>query len=976
MSGKKLWEEVLGEEGGGRSLPVVGVSRRSFLEVLGYSAAAVALSSCRAPEQKVVPYAKQPVELTPGVAAWYASTCGGCTASCGVLVKVRDGRPIKLEGNPEHPLTRGGLCPVAHAMVFGLYDPDRLRAPLIKGREATWEQVDGEVTRRLEVIKKSGGAVRVLTGTLTSPTSRGVIEKFLGQFKDARHVSYDAVSSSAVREAHARTHGRPVVPAYRLDRAKLVVSFGADFLGTWLSPVQFTRDYAGARTLQDGARMMLRHVQFESRMSLTGSNADRRVALSPADEPAALLLLARLVAERAGLSAEAAQLSKAGAGRADFRLAAEVERVAGELLKHKGESLVIAATNDPDAQALVNFVNHALGNYGRTLDLASPSLQRQGDERALVELVRELNEGRVAALFVSGVNPAYDYTAAGEFKNGLARVPLTVSLNGTLDETSALTEFVCPRHHFLEAWDDAEPVAGTYSLAQPSVAPLFQTRASQESFLRWAGDRSGFYEVLRDSWRQRLFPRQSRHKTFDDFWDAALHDGVFVPDVQESSTAAPEFNAAALDAPRGLEAGAAGRLALVLYEKVSLRDGAHANNPWLHELPDPLTKVTWDNYACVSPRLAAARGLAEGDVVRVSKGAASVELPVLVQPGQHEEVVAVALGYGRTRAGRGGSGVGANAFGFVEFVEGGFSYAASGISVEKTGRRAELAKTQVKDSLEGRPLFKEFTLAEYVEGEERHEKGHGGAHHEAPLYDPHQYPDHKWGMAIDLSACTGCSACVLSCQAENNIPVVGKDEVRRRREMHWLRVDRYYEAEGDGVRVAYQPLTCAQCDNASCESVCPVLATVHSSEGLNMQVYNRCVGTRYCANNCALKVRRFNWFEYRQSESLADLALNPDVTVRTRGVMEKCSFCVQRIEEVKVRARNEGREIRDGEIQPACQQSCPAGAIIFGDLVELKSRVNQLKKSGRNYVLLPELNLKPAVSYLAKVRNSGEGEEA
>ena len=401
----------------------------------------------------------------------------------------------------------------------------------------------------------------------------------------------------------------------------------------------------------------------------------------------------------------------------------------------------------------------------------------------------------------------------------------------------------------------------------------------------------------------------------------------------------------------------------MLYEKVSLRDGQFANNPWLQELPDPVTKITWDNYACVSSHYANTSGLEEGSIVRISKGAASIELPVHIQPGQHDEVVAIALGYGRTRAGKAGNSIGANAYPFVGFSEGTFRYRTAGIKLDKTSKRIEFAQSQSKDSQEERPLVKELQLAEYAKGKKEHDEEHSS------LWSAHDYPEHKWGLAVDLNSCVGCSACVVSCQAENNIPVVGKDEVRRRREMHWIRIDRYIEGDREDPKIYYQPVMCQQCDNASCESVCPVLATVHSSEGLNMQVYNRCVGTRYCENNCPYKVRRFNWFEYSHDDPIANLALNPDVTVRSRGVMEKCTFCIQRIEEGKIRARNEGRRVMDNEIQPACQQSCPANAIIFGDLTDLKSRVAELKKSGRNYTLLDELNLRPALSYLAKVRN-------
>ena len=947
--------------------PVTGISRRTFLEVLGYSSAALMLSGCRAPQQKIVPYLKQPVEFTPGVASWFASVCGGCSAGCGTLVKVRDGRPIKLEGNPDHPLSQGGLCPIAHGQIFGLYDPDRLRQPLIGSQAATWDQIDRQVINKLGAIKQSGGRIRVLTGPIVSPTSREVIQKFLAQFGDGKHITYSAVSTDGIRKAHLRTHGIAEIPQYRFDKAELVVSFGADFLGTWIAPVQFTRAYAKARDLRDNQREMMRHVQFESRMSLTGSNADARVKVSPKEQKQAVLYLAKLIAASNGDPAGPVgqQLDSFEPTHLHQKAREAIDHVAKDLTNISGAALVVSGSNDADEQTLVNFINYTIGSYGTTVDLASP-YSNQSSDGEMVELVRQMNAGEIAALIISGVNPAYDYFDSQAFSNGLKKVSLKISLNSSLDETSTLTDYVCPQSHFLESWDDAEPVRGTFSINQPTIAPLFQTRAYQESLMRWSGDQRSFYSVLRQSWLEKLFPQQKQYATFDEFWDQTLQKGVCT--IELASTPAPEFKLDSLNEATAQLISSANTSsdspALLLYQKTSIQNGRFANNPWLQELPDPITKITWDNYACVSPALAQEYGLDEGQVVRISNGSCSIELPSYIQRGQHDDVVAIALGYGRTKAGKAGSNVGVNAFPFVALVDDTFRYSYSRVTIEKTAKRIEFAQTQIKDSQEDRRLVRELALAEYVKGEEEKHEEHRS------LWSPHDYPEHKWGIAVDLNACVGCNACVISCQAENNIPVVGKDEVRNRREMHWLRIDRYLEGDPENPKVNYQPVMCSQCDNASCESVCPVLATVHSSEGLNMQVYNRCVGTRYCENNCPMKVRRFNWFNYPHEDAIANLALNPDVTVRTRGVMEKCTFCVQRIEEGKIKARNEGRAINDGEIQPACAQSCPANAIIFGDLIDLKSQVAQLKKSGRNYTLLDELNLQPALSYLAKVRNS------
>ncbi len=948
-------------------MPRAGVSRRTFIEMIGFSAAALAFTSCRAPEQKIIPYLKQPVEFTPGVASWFASTCGGCSAGCGVLVKVRDGRPIKLEGNPEHPLNGGGLCAVAHGMVFGLYDSDRLRQPLIGSKPATWAEVDRQIIDILAATKKTGEKVRVLTGTITSPTSRDAIATFLSQFKDGKHNVFEAVSTAAIREAHARTHKTPAIPQYRFDKAKLVVSFGADFLGTWIAPTQFTREYSTARDLREGRHEMLRHVQFESLLSLTGSDADTRVKVSPFEEIDALLLLAKLIAANDASRAAFAMIDDS---RISPRVREAVQQTANEFLKLHGESLVISGSNDIDVQCVVNAINQALGNYGKTLDLNAPSEQKQGADQEMVELVREMNAGEVGALIISGVNPAYDYYASEELTNALAKVPLKVSLNPALDETSRLVDYVCPQHHFLEAWDDAEPVRGVLSLNQPTIAPLFQTRAYQESLLRWSGDGRPFYDVLRQSWKESFFTQQTTHATFDGFWDHSLQDGFAV--LQTQSSEQPAFAAdrmsESVERLKARSADQANKLAVLLYEKIGLRDGTHANNPWLHELPDPISKITWDNYACVSPKLAEKFELEEGTIVRMSNPATTIELPVHIQPGQHDDCVAIALGYGRTSSGKAGNNIGVNAYPLVRFDNGTFQYQAAGITLEKTAAKVQLASTQLHQTLGGRPLIKEFTLDEYL----KEHKAEEHPEESKSIWKDYQYGEHKWAMVVDLNACIGCSACILSCQAENNVPVVGKDEVRRQREMHWIRLDRYTLGPDDNPTVGYQLVMCNQCDNASCESVCPVLATVHSSEGLNMQVYNRCVGTRYCENNCPYKVRRFNWFENQHADPIANLALNPDVTVRSRGVMEKCTFCVQRIEEAKIHARNDGRNIRDGEIQTACQQSCPARAISFGDLVDVDSRVGKLKHDERDYILLEEVNLRPQISYLAKVRNSDE----
>src|SRR5215813_6868143 len=532
-SGNKAWKEFLDQDDENKLVklsrpePAKGLSRRTFLEVLGYSSVALALSGCRAPQQKIVPYLKQPVEFTPGVASWFASVCGGCSASCGTLVKVRDGRPIKIEGNADHPLSQGGLCALSHGQVFGLYDPDRLRQPLIGTRPATWEQIDQQVVEKLAAIKKSGGKVCLLTGPINSPTSLAVIQKFLARFGDGKHLGFSAVSTDAIRQAHLRTHGVAAIPQYRFDKAKLVVSFDADFLGTWIAPVQFTRAYAKARDLREGRREMMRHVQFESRMSLTGSNADTRLKVSPAEQKLAVLYLTKLIAATNSdtLAFMNGRLSAFEPSQLSAKTRGVIERLAIELMKFPGDSLVLSGSNDTDEQSLINFINYAIGSYGNTLDLSSPYGANESSDAEIIQLVRQMNDGEIAALIISGVNPAYDFFDNHAFNSGLKRVPLKISLNSAQDETSSLADYVCPQSHFLEAWDDAEPVRGTFSINQPTIAPLFQTRAWQETLMRWSGDARSFHDVLRDCWREQLFPQQKQYLTFDEFWDQTLQKG-------------------------------------------------------------------------------------------------------------------------------------------------------------------------------------------------------------------------------------------------------------------------------------------------------------------------------------------------------------------------------------------------------------------------------------------------------------------
>jgi molybdopterin-containing oxidoreductase family iron-sulfur binding subunit len=980
--------ETLEAEFAGTPLPEASMpGRREFLIAAGFAFAGAALSGCsRAPIERAIPLLHQPEGITPGRPYYYTGVCAGCSAACGLLAKCLDGRPVKLEGNPDHPMSRGGFCAVGQASILGLYDSLRLQQPVARGKASSWQEVDSEITKILEHFRADGRAVRVLTQTITSPTLSAQIRGFLRNFADGRHVVCDVLSASPILDAHLHTHGVRVLPRYLFAEADVVASFDADFLGTWISPVEFTSAYREARAVEGQPARFAYHVQFESRMSLTGTKADNRVLFAPSEIAAALEYLAMNLARKAGspvlLAADASVPASA---------AKTIDALAADLWAARGRSLVVCGLSDTRAQVLCNIVNHLLGNYGRTLDIAAPSYQKKGDDRALAAFMDELAAGKVAALFLCGINPVADLPGGENLPELLKRIPLVVSLAPRLDETSSLAHFICPDCDPLETWGDAEPVAGLAAISQPAINPLGKSRSALESFARWSGIGASAQELVRSFWRGSVYPRQERTETFEAFWKKSVETG-FAP-VRPQAVAMKPFD---IQAVRQIDASPYGgsELAVVLYTKVQMPDGRHAYNPWLQELPDPVTKATWDNYACLAPVTAERMRLKDGDVVRLQTPGAAIEVPVLIQPGQHEKVVAVALGYGRAVSARFSNAgpqwiyrrptldpngkVGVNASSLLRMDNGTIRYWSNDVKLLPTGKHQPVSVTQGHYSLtvpkrldsggSPRPIVQETTLQEFRSGDAR--QGNAHPEQEIDLWpDDHPFTGHRWAMAVDLNACTGCSACMIACQVENNIPVTGKDEVMRNREMHWLRIDRYYSGLPGDVEVVHQPMMCQHCEHAPCETVCPVLATVHSGEGLSQQIYNRCVGTRYCANNCPYKVRRFNWFKYPREDRLANLTLNPNVTVRSRGVMEKCSFCVQRIQDAKAEAKRENRALRDGEIQTACQQTCPAKAIVFGDLNDAKSRVAQMLNSPRSYRVLEELNVRPSVRYLKVVRN-------
>ena len=968
-----------------------GFNRRSFLKAAGFTLAAGAATGCtRPPSNKLLPFLHQPEGRIAGRPLFYASLCGACETGCGVLVKSRDGRPIKLEGNPDHPVSKGGLCAIGQASLLGLYDSKRFQGPQVDGSPSTWEKADKAIIAKIDQVRSSGKPVRFLTSTVNSPTRQAVIDRFLKTFSDGRHIVYDPLSNSSILDAHQITHGARLLPQYHFEKAKVILAFDADFLGTWIDPVGFSKGYRAGRDLEGEHPHLSYHVQIESRMSLTGTKADIRHRVAPSELVDVVSAVLSRVARKAGADVGAQEPENLPISES------EVEDLVDRLWNARGQSLIVSGSHDLWVQAACNTLNQLLGNYGKTVDIEHPSFQRQGDDRAIAELVQQVQKGEIGALFIADVNPVHDIPEIA----AVTKAPdLIVSFARRPDETSSKAGFICPDPHPFETWLDSEPVSGVVALGQPTITPLRDSRDLIESLNAWMGTPQSADRIIQGHWEQAVYPRTDGKIPFGDFWNRTLQQG-FAKVAPRPSTAGP-FNVAAFrSVPRPVSDSSQEGFTLVLYPKVGLTDGRHAYNPWLQELPDPVTKVTWDNYACLSVATSKRLGVSEGDVVRIKTREAAVELPVYVQPGQHDDVVAVAVGYGQEMSRRfadigphwvearpsvGEDGlVGKSLSSFVSHKNTPFARERNGVEVIKTEKRLELASTQthhtitVPKELEPpsgglrRPILQETTLPAFLK-----DPSSGSLHHhhqETDLYpDDHPYAGHHWGMVIDPSACTGCSACVIACHVENNVPVVGKDEVRRRREMHWMRIDRYYSGDGDDVDVAHQPMLCQQCDNASCENVCPVLATVHTSEGLNAQVYNRCVGTRYCANNCAYKVRRFNWFTYRHDDELENMVLNPDVTIRIRGVMEKCSFCVQRLQDAKIEAKRKGEKVTDDAVQPACQQSCPSNAIVLGDMNDPESRISKLLKSPRYYRVLEEVNTKPSVGYLTLVRNrSGE----
>ncbi|WP_291128751.1 TAT-variant-translocated molybdopterin oxidoreductase [Flavobacterium sp. UBA7682] len=982
-------DEFLGNQ---ETLSSSSTTRRDFLKYVGFSTAAATLAACEGPVIKSIPYVVQPEEIIPGVADFYATTVADGFDFAHVLVKTREGRPIKIENNALAGLAYAANARV-HASVLSLYDNYRLKKSKIAGKEADWDAVNQKVKTSLAEAKQTGAQIAILTNTTASPSTDKLLAEFAETYPTAKTIVYDAVSSSESLDAFEAVYGERALANYDFSKAEVIVSVGADFLGDWQGG-GYEAAYAKGRVPKNGK--MSKHYQLESNMTLSGAAADYRLPLTVAEQKQALVKIYNVIT---GAAISTGKINQE-----------EVVLKAASKLKSAGsKGVLVSGIEDKNAQLLVLAINQAL--QSEAFDTAAPKQIRKGSNVAVQQLIQDMNAGKVHTLIMSGVNPVYTLANSKEFVSGLKKVKTSVAFSTKEDETASLTSVAVAAPHYLESWGDVAVQKGTFSLVQPVIRPLFNTMQFQDALLSWSGQAVAYVDYVKNYWTASVLGGGS--------WNKALHDGVLVVPSNPLSARTVDFSAAASAL---LNSSATSGLELHLYTKTGLGDGQQANNPWLQEFPDPITRVSWDNYLTVSKADAkklgvenhnVANGGLNGSYVNLEVNGVKLEkVPVLIQPGQAKGTVGLALGYGRKASIKQEMQVGVNAY--VLYTN--FNNVQS-VKVTKADGEHEFACVQLQKTLMGRGDIIKETSLEIFNTKDAKEWN------VAPMVSLDHNPvkatevdlwtsfdrsvGHHFNLSIDLNACTGCGACVIACHAENNVPVVGKSEVRRSRDMHWLRIDRYYSSEttfeGDNERkeniaglgsslstfnemedpsenpqVAFQPVMCQHCNHAPCETVCPVAATSHGRQGQNQMAYNRCVGTRYCANNCPYKVRRFNWFlynnndefDFHMNDDLGRMVLNPDVNVRSRGVMEKCSMCIQKTQEVVLRAKKEGRLVKDGEFQTACSSACATGAMVFGDVNDKESEVAKLAADERMYHLLEHVGTKPNVFYHVKVRNS------
>ncbi len=1003
-------DEFLGDKD---TLSSTSTNRRDFLKYVGFSTAAASLAACEGPVIKTIPYVVQPENIIPGVANYYATTIANGFDFASILVKTREGRPIKIENNTDAKVM-GSANARVHASVLSLYDSTRLQGPSTNGESVGWDTLDAEVKAKLSALKNSGKQIALLTQTYASPSTSRLIADFAEANGNVNHVTYDAISEDAALNAFEAKYGERALADYDFEKADVIVSFGADFLTDWQGG-GFDGGYAKGRVPSHGK--MSRHIQLEANMSLTGANADKRIPLAPSKQKVAL---AKLFGKLNG--------SNVG-GDISESLDKALDAIAKQIGKAGSNAVVVTGLDDENAQAVVLAINEMLGS--KAFDISAPKYTRQGNVKAINALIADMKAGKVGALITDGVNPMYSLPNAADFAEGIKNVELSIVFSSNKNETTEVAQYVAASSHYLESWGDAQVKKGYYSLMQPTIKELFDTRQFQSALLQWMGSDKSYYDYIKETWSTDILGESE--------WNKTLHDGVFVGSVitteeevvetrivedEEAVTIVPIASAV-----RSLANASSSGMELTLYSKVGMGDGQQASNPWLQEFPDPITRVSWDNYVTVSKADAEALGLVNENVANggldgsyaklTVNGVILDNVPVIIQPGQAKGSLGLSFGYGKEVGMKKEMQNGVNAFALYQ----GFSNTQT-VVIEKTAGMHEFACVQLHKTLMGRgDIIKETTLEIF------NTKDHSEwnpvpqvslNHNEVPatsvdLWDSFDRSiGHHFNLSIDLNACTGCGACVIACHAENNVPVVGKAEIRMSRDMHWLRIDRYYSSEDtfaeddmkkegfDGLtgdkgslggfaeledpsenpQVAFQPVMCQHCNHAPCETVCPVAATSHGRQGQNHMAYNRCVGTRYCANNCPYKVRRFNWFlysnndefDYNMNNDLGKMVINPDVVVRSRGVMEKCSFCIQATQAVILQAKREGREVVKGEFNDAvaCSAACSSGAMRFGDVNEEGSVISELIKDERAYHLLEHVGTKPNVVYQVKVRNTNE----
>ena len=1006
-------DEFLGNKD---SLSEGNTSRRDFLKYVGFSTAAASLAACEGPVRKSIPYVVKPESIIPGIANYYASTIANGYDFASILVKTREGRPIKIERNGDAKVGNGSSARI-QASVLSLYDSSRLQGPKSGDQDISWEVLDATVKSKLNALKGTGRQIVFLTQTYASPTTAKLMAEFVAEYPNTKHITYDAISEDAALTAFEAKYGSWALPDYDFGKADVIVSFGADFLADWQGG-DFASSYAKGRVPKNGK--MSKHIQFESNMTLTGANADHRIPLSPSQQRKALAVL---FGKLNGTSVNT-DLSE--------DVMAHVNAAASAIGNAGSKALVVTGIDDIHAQSLALAINEMTGS--EAVDSEAPRNIRQGSSADMAQLVQDMNAGQVGLLIMDGINPGYTWPDSEAFVSGLSQVDVSVTFSTNQNETTVASKYTAAANHYLESWGDAELKKGHYSLMQPVIKQLFDTRQLQSSVLKWLGKEESYYEYLKASWETDILN--------GDPWEQTLQAGVFSgtlsedPVIEETEVTPPLASVdVSDDAPEqgGMDAmteavnalagsTAADGYELTLYSKTGMGDGQMANNPWLQEFPDPITRVTWDNYLTISKADAQALGLEnrnvangglDGSYVNISANGVNISnVPVVIQPGQAEGSVGLSFGFGRKIGMKEEMQTGVNAYALYKECS-----TTQDVSIEKASGIHEFACIQLHNTLMGRgDIIKETTLETYNTkdaSEWNHVPQVSLDHQEVPattvdLWDSFDRSiGHHFNMSIDLNACTGCGACVVACHAENNVPVVGKKEVRLSRDMHGLRIDRYYSSEEtfaedvekkDGLSgavgskrgfgemedpaanptVAFQPVMCQHCNHAPCETVCPVAATTHSRQGQNHMAYNRCVGTR--ANNCPYKVRRFNWFLYSDNEEfdfhfnddLGKMVINPDVTVRSRGVIEKCSLCIQMTQKSILDAKREGREVRDEEFQTACSNACDTGAIVFGDSNNKESEVSKLKESNRVYHLLESVGTQPNVFYHVKVRNTDD----